>query len=123
MRLKLDENLPRRASVRLARLGHDVHTVHVEALVGQPDDAIWAAAQREGRLLVTLDLGFGNILRFPPGSHHGTLLLRLGDVGRDAIADRLVELFTRENAARWTGCLVVATLTKVRVRPAPPDKP
>lgn len=54
MKLKLDENLPRRAATRLAQLGHDAHTVHDEGLDGQPDEAIWHAAQREARFLVTL---------------------------------------------------------------------
>jgi predicted nuclease of predicted toxin-antitoxin system len=53
VKIKLDENIPASAGPRLASLGFDVDTVVSEGLVGKTDREVWAAAQTEGRLLVT----------------------------------------------------------------------
>ena len=116
MRLKLDENVPRDLLPDLARLGHDVHTVKDEGLQGQPDDAIWQVAQSEDRFLVTQDLDFSAITRYLPGTHAGILLLRLGEASRRALNARLLDLLSTHDVESWRGCLVVAPLTKVRVR-------
>jgi predicted nuclease of predicted toxin-antitoxin system len=119
VKLKLDENLPASAAPRLAALGYDVHTVLDEALGGRSDVEIWAAAQAEGRLLVTCDLDFSDTRTFAPGSHAGILLVRLPDAEQWRAADHLVAWFSDSGARSWQGCLVVATLHKVRIVRAP----
>ncbi|MGQ0620438.1 MAG: DUF5615 family PIN-like protein [Panacagrimonas sp.] len=76
MKIKLDENISVELAPLLSRSGHDVDTVAIEGLQGQPDSAVWAAAQSAGRMLITQDLDFADIRRFPPGTHHGLILLR-----------------------------------------------
>lgn len=66
MRIKLDENMPTGLVLALTSLGHDVDTVPQENLTGQPDSAIWAAAQSEGRVLVTQDLDFSDVRKYKP---------------------------------------------------------
>jgi predicted nuclease of predicted toxin-antitoxin system len=56
MKIKLDENLPVRLAPLLEDLGHDVHTLLQERLLGHPDGEIWAATQHESRFLVTQDM-------------------------------------------------------------------
>lgn len=75
-RFKLDENLPRDAETLLCDEGHDVHTVLAEQLGGSPDPRVFDAAQREQRILVTLDLDFADIRAYPPGTHPGIWVLR-----------------------------------------------
>jgi hypothetical protein len=41
--------------------GHDVHTPDDENLGGADDDAIWEAAQREQRFIITQDLDFSDM--------------------------------------------------------------
>ena len=41
MRIKLDENIPRRLVEPLASLGHDVDTVEAERLTGSEDPVVW----------------------------------------------------------------------------------
>src|SRR6266511_2485828 len=60
MRLKLDENLPRRVERFLEDAGHDCTTVVEEGLGGAIDSRVVAAAAGEGRMLATLDRGFGD---------------------------------------------------------------
>ncbi len=116
MRIKLDENLPAGLVSTLIDLGHDVHTVASEGLVGKPDASVWDACIAERRFLVTQDLDFSDIRRFEPGTHAGILVLRLARSGRLAMSKRVRQLFESEQVDQWTGCFVVATDRKLRVR-------
>lgn len=116
MKVKLDENLPAGLAPLLTALGHDVDTVPAEGIDGGVDDVVWRAAQADGRLLVTQDIDFSDARKYTPGTHHGSLLVRLPQPGRAALLERVVALFRTEAIETWTGCLVTATPTKVRVR-------
>lgn len=76
MRLKLDENLPLDLAGILSNRGHEVDTVADEGLAGADDQAIHAAATHDQRVIMTLDRGFGDVRRYPPGSHAGVIVLR-----------------------------------------------
>ena len=77
MKLKLDENLGSRWADFLASYGHDVHTVPQERLSGASDSTIFETCVRERRCLVSLDLDFADILRFPPRDTAGIAILRM----------------------------------------------
>jgi predicted nuclease of predicted toxin-antitoxin system len=115
MKIKLDENLPLRLATLLKDLGHDVHTLHDELLLGHADREIWEATQKESRFLITQDLDFSDLRQFAPGSHHGILLVRLRSPSRRDLIERVGELFQKENVGEWGGCFVVATERKIRV--------
>ncbi len=115
MKIKLDENLPATLARRLGQLGHDVETVHDEGLTGEDDDRIWLAAQLEERFLITQDLDFSDIRRFAPGTHHGLLLVRFRDPGRQALTEILSEIFAAHEVESWRNCFVVTTEHKIRV--------
>ena len=115
MKIKVDENLPRRLATLLEELGHDVHTTHEEGLVGHTDKDIWDATQKESRFLITQDLDFSDSRRFAPGAHHGILLVRLRSPSRRSLAERIEKLFQQEDVERWSGCFVVASDRKTRV--------
>lgn len=77
MKLKLDENLDERLADRLSAAGHDVSTVRRQDLGGETDEHLFWICRDEGRALVTLDLDFANVFRFPPEATEGILVLRL----------------------------------------------
>jgi predicted nuclease of predicted toxin-antitoxin system len=116
MKIKLDENLPNRLAQVLSGLGHDVDTVIDEGLASRNDDVVWQAAQYSGRLLVTQDLDFSDVRKFQPGTHCGLVLVRLRDPSRTALVERVRGLFASQPVETWTGCFVVATEHKLRVR-------
>lgn len=118
MKLKLDENLPRRLVDVLQALGHDVDTVPEERIAGRDDGVVWDAAQSAGRFLITQDLDFADVRKYAPGTHHGLLLVRLHQPGREALFERISALFAFEDVESWTGALVSATERKVRVKRA-----
>jgi predicted nuclease of predicted toxin-antitoxin system len=77
LKLKLDENLGVSCTKLLREAGHDVATVPEENLCGAEDEALISACQSEKRVLVTLDLDFGNPLLFKPSLYEGIVVIRL----------------------------------------------
>ena len=79
MKIKLDENMPHALSELLQGAGHDVTTVPEEALGGAGDPSVLRRATSEERLLMTFDTDFGDIRRYPLGSHAGIVVFRIHD--------------------------------------------
>lgn len=76
MRLKLDENIDARLAVPLRQAGHETMTVLDQGLHSIPDPALYDHCASEGYALVTLDLDFSNVLRYPPEQTPGLVVLR-----------------------------------------------
>ena len=92
MKFKLDENIGTRGQELLRNAGHDVETVRAEGLGGASDETIFEVCQTEQRTLITLDHDFGQVLRFPPETSHGIVLLELSSrANPDALLARLKE--------------------------------
>jgi predicted nuclease of predicted toxin-antitoxin system len=123
VKLKLDENLPVRAIAPLRALGHDVDTVNDEGLAGAGDPEVLRAATGVGRLIITMDRGFGDIRSYPPGTHCGVLVVRVDEQAAPAVAG-VVELIARTvDLDDLAGCVAVFRDGGLRVRrplrPAP----
>jgi predicted nuclease of predicted toxin-antitoxin system len=89
MQFKLDENLPPSAAELLRSLGHDVMTVYDQGLQSCIDPEVLAACQGEGKILLSLDLDFSNILVYPPERYAGLIVLRLHKPGPKAVLSLL----------------------------------
>lgn len=61
----IDEDLPRSLAPELRAAGFDTQDVRDIGLRGMPDDVVLASARSANRILVTGDLGFANLLRYP----------------------------------------------------------
>jgi uncharacterized protein (DUF433 family) len=72
-----------------AAAGHDVDSVEEEGLPGADDPTVSQAATADGRLIITMDRGFGDIQRYPPGSHAGILVLRVDDQSAVSVVETL----------------------------------
>ncbi len=122
MRLKLDENLSRHLKASLSSLQHDVLTAAEEDLPSQPDTVVSAAARREGRILLTLDVEFGDLRKYPPGTHPGIILFRPRTLGPRAV-NRFTESFMQcTDLKHVTGCVVIVEPDRIRTRQPPPPK-
>ena len=92
MKFKLDENLPGEGVQILRAAGHDALTVLDQGLGGKPDPEIFAVVQAEGRALIPLDVGFGNIRTYSPGSNAGIVVLRLGRQSKAVVLAAIAEV-------------------------------
>jgi len=118
-KLKLDENLSILLKSTLSRMGYDVRTAGEEELLGRPDIEIAAAAHREERVLLTLDLEFGDLRKHPPGQHPGIVLFRPRSLGPLTV-NRFIEGFLKSaNLEDFPGCIMIVDPSKVRVRRPP----
>jgi predicted nuclease of predicted toxin-antitoxin system len=117
VKFKLDENLPASAAVVLAA-GHDVDTVPAEDLTGAPDPDVVSAATKVGRILISLDIGLGDIRAYPPGSHAGIVVLRLPDQSATTVAKTISDLASLTELAKpdWIG-----RCPATRTAPYPPS--
>ena len=77
LKFLLDEDLPRSSAQPIRKLSHEVLDVRDCGLRGKSDDEVFEFAQKEGAIIFTADLGFGNLLRYPVGSHNGIVIVHL----------------------------------------------
>jgi predicted nuclease of predicted toxin-antitoxin system len=77
VRFKIDKKLPVEVAHLLSEAGHDALGVFDQALSGEKDHTLFEICQREGRVLVTLDLDFADIHAYPPQTAAHIVVLRL----------------------------------------------
>lgn len=76
MKFKIDQNLPAEYAAVLRESGFEAETVDQESLGGVDDAAIAERCRSEGRVPVTLDIGFADIRSYPPREHPGIIVVR-----------------------------------------------
>ena len=119
MRVLLDANMPRSALSLLERHGHSVEHSRDIGLGNVPDAQVAARAIETSAVLMTRDLDFADIRRYPPMGHPGIVVLRMAD---DAVAADIVQLIERfiqrtDLIAKLPGHLIILEPARVRFRP------
>ena len=116
MKIKLDENLGDVGRDVLVAADHDVSTVMMQQMSGSQDVALYEACRAEGRMLVTLDRDFGEVLRFPPETTAGLAVLDCrGRLSPSAILARIKEVAALLEIQSIAGRLWIAEPGRVRV--------
>ena len=116
MKIKLDENIPGAVAGILRSRGHDVDTVLEESLGGRDDPTVLRAAIDEGRLLLTLDRGFGDVRAYPPGTHPGIIVMRPADQRVPTVVAMVETLVGHHEIDGLAGCITVVQRNVLRVR-------
>jgi predicted nuclease of predicted toxin-antitoxin system len=116
MKFKLDENLSRHLKALLELEGHDVSTVLDEGLSGKPDAAVGEAARAEDRILLTLDLDFADVRKFPPGTHPGIVLFRPAGMGPGSVQQFVLGFLHSADLGEASGAIVIVETQRVRIR-------
>lgn len=116
LRFLIDEDVPRSTTRVLRDAGFDVLNVHEAGLQGKSDDLVFEFAQSENRLLITCDMGFSNILKFPPSENQGILVVRVPDSEPIAVFNREVLNAVHEVSENLLHHLAIVEIGKVRLR-------
>jgi predicted nuclease of predicted toxin-antitoxin system len=113
----IDEDMPRSTGAALKKHGYDVKDIRDYGLRGAEDEEIYEFAQREGAVILTGDRGFGNILRFPLGSHSGIIIAHFpNEMSTMEINHQLLERFKNLTEDDYKGNLIVIEPQKIRIR-------
>jgi predicted nuclease of predicted toxin-antitoxin system len=97
-------------------LGHDVLTAADENLLSHPDTEIARAAKEEQRMLMTLDVEFADLRKYPPGSHPGVILFRPLSLSPLSVNAFITDFVRRTDLNKLDACVAVVDPVHVRVR-------
>ena len=117
MRLCAKENVPGDCVAALRQRGHDVLWIR-EIAGGSGDDAILVRAQAEGRVLITFDKDFSELV-FRRGrlASRGVALFRIREASPELMARRLPLIL--ESTTEWEGNFAVVDEFSIRLRSLP----
>jgi predicted nuclease of predicted toxin-antitoxin system len=93
VKFKLDENFGTRTQRIFEVAGYEVHTIRQESLQGATDQQIYEVCCREERCLITLDLDFSDVIRFPPQKTGGIVVIRVPRNPSLSLLESLVKQF------------------------------
>ena len=86
-------------------------------LRGAKNGEIYEFAQREGAVILTGDKGFGNILRFPLGSHSGIAVVHFpNEMPTTEMNRHILERFKDLSEDDFKGNLIVIEPWRIRIR-------
>jgi len=114
VKLLVDEGVDAAIVARLRGDGHDVKYV-AELTPGITDDAVLELASADGRLLLTADKDFGELVFRQRRAAHGVVLARLVGIASPSKAD-IVSQAIAEHSREMTGAFTVVSPGLVRIR-------
>lgn len=116
-RFLVDEDLPRSRAPSLAAAGLSAEDIRDHGLRGRPDDDVFAYAAAHGFAILSGDLGFGNIVRFPLGTHGGIVVARFpNDMPVSSLNEAILAGLRALTDDEIAGSLVIIEPGRVRLR-------
>jgi predicted nuclease of predicted toxin-antitoxin system len=116
-RFLIDEDMPRSTTKLLKDKGFDVLDVRDCGLRGKSDEEIFRFAQEEKIVILTGDMGFGNLLRFPVGSHSGIVIAHFPNEISTSELNRQLDLdFDNLDESDFRGNLIILEPGRMRIR-------
>ena len=116
MKLFLDENLSPQQASELRSKGYDARAAVEVGLGGATDEQILHFAVEDGRVLVTLDADFANVIRFPPQRTFGVVRLKVHPPTEKRIREAIRRALSMLQNVDLAGCLAVVDEDKIRIR-------
>ncbi len=77
IKVKLDENFPPSCVALFTAAGFDSSSVFHQRMSGSDDDNLYRVCIKEERILITFDLDFANIIRYPSQNTKGIVVYRV----------------------------------------------
>jgi predicted nuclease of predicted toxin-antitoxin system len=105
--------------VWLRQQGHDAVHLREQGLQRMLDPDILAKALTEGRTLLTMDLGFGDLLAASGAQLPSVIIFRQSNRRPDVINALLADVLTHHEQDLQAGAIVSVTDASIRVRSLP----
>lgn len=122
MRFLLDANIPFSAKTIFAETNYQVEHVRDVHLQHASDEDIMAYAKSIEAVVVSRDLDFANILRFPPQHYCGVIVLRLDQfASAQDIKVTLSNFISGIQSIQLKGCVLILEKNRWRLRRAGAD--
>ncbi|MDI6732255.1 MAG: DUF5615 family PIN-like protein [Candidatus Margulisbacteria bacterium] len=112
----IDEDLPRSTARELIKAGYRAFDVRDVGLRGKGDNEIFSYCQANKMVLISADLDFANIIRFPINSHGGIIVLRFpNEISNDMANKELLASLNNLKEAEICGRLIIVEPGKTRL--------
>lgn len=113
----IDEDMPRSTARVLKARGYEALDVRDYGLRGKSDDEIFKFAQKEKAVILTGDLGFGNLLRYPVSSHSGIVIAHFpNEMSTSELNNQIIKTLETFTEIDFKGNLIIIEPGKVRIR-------
>ena len=112
----LDADMPRSSAEAIRSLGFDVQDVRDIGMRYAKDQEIIDFALETGRVVITRDLDYGEILRYP--RHPGAIILRLptGFIAKE-VNETLMDFLNSAKNDIFQNAIIIVELSRYRRRP------
>jgi predicted nuclease of predicted toxin-antitoxin system len=120
LKFVIDEDMPRSTARVLKANNFDALDVRDYGLRGKDDYEIFGFAQENKAILLTGDLGFGNLLHFPLGSHSGIVIAHFpNELSTSELNNQILKAFKNLEENDFQGNLIILEPDKLRIRRNP----
>jgi predicted nuclease of predicted toxin-antitoxin system len=119
MRFLADMGISPRTVEFLRVLGHDAIHLHEEKLDQLPDRGVLAKALNEGRVILTHDLDFGELMAASGGKLPSVIIFRLRNMRPERVNAYLEQAIVQHETALERGAIIAVTERQIRVRLLP----
>jgi len=119
MRFLGDMGLAQSTLAWLRDKGHDAIHLREQGLCRLPDSDITEKARKEGRIIITFDLDFGDIMAASGGTAPSVIILRLDDQRPQQVNSRLTQVLEESSRALEKGAVISVDEKRHRVRMLP----
>jgi predicted nuclease of predicted toxin-antitoxin system len=113
----IDEDMPRSTAEVIRAIGYEALDVRDCGLKGKSDKEVFNFAQQESAVILTGDLGFGNLFRFPIGKHDGIFITHFpNEVSTAELNKQLIKAIKLLTDNDFNGNLIIFEPGKIRIR-------
>lgn len=119
MKFLADMGISPQTAAALRELGHDAVHLHDQNLDRLQDPDILNKAQREGRIVLTHDLDFGDLLAASRMQLPSVIIFRLRNMRPERVEHYLKEIIIQHGDELEKGAIISVTEGQVRIRALP----
>jgi len=119
MKFLADMGISPRVVSALRERGHEAIHLQEQGLGKMPDSEILAKARAEGRVVLTHDLDFGELLAASGGVLPSVIIFRLNDMRAENVNFHLFGLLKEQSEMLEKGAVCSVSERKIRIRALP----